>query len=171
MLHLNKFGTIAFAKNISGYLLDLNWLSPDNSRNGILESQQASYKITKNFVSESVYNLIDGELPGSEESNVSANLNEASTSSGQPAWNSQNILKNICLKNLNILTFAHLNINSIRNRFDTVVTIVNKNIDVFLISETKIDSSFPTAQFHIEGYTTPYRLDSDMHGGSLLLYI
>ena len=66
-LHLNKFWTIAFAKNISRYLLALNWLSPNNSRNRTLESQQASYKIAKVFVFESVYNSIDVELCGSDQ--------------------------------------------------------------------------------------------------------
>ena len=40
-----------------------------------------------------------------------------------------------------------------------------------MLSETKIGSSFLTAQFHIEGYTTPYRLDRDIYGGGMLLYI
>ena len=72
---------------------------------------------------------------------------------------------------MNKSIFAHLNIDSIPIKFDSLVTLVNKNIDDFLISETKIDSSFLTAQFHIEEYTTPYRLDRDMHGGGLLLFI
>ena len=42
-------------------------------------SQQICYKATEDFVSESVYNLIDVQLPGSEEWNTSANLNETST--------------------------------------------------------------------------------------------
>ena len=37
-----------------------------------------------------------------------------------------------------------------------VFDIVNKNIDVLLILETKIDSSFPTAQFSACN-TAPYR--------------
>ena len=32
---------------------------------------------------------------------------------------------------------------------------VTKNIEVFLNSETKTDYSFPTAQYHTEGYTAP----------------
>ena len=111
------------------------------------------------------------ELPGSEESNISANLNKTSTLSGQPILNPQNILKNIRWKNLNRLILVHLNNDSIRNKFDLLVTIVNKNILVFLISETKIDSSFLTVQFHIERYTTPYRLERDKYGGGMLLYI
>ena len=35
---------------------------------------------------------------------------------------------------------------------------IKNNIDILLISETKIDSSFSTAQFHIDGYTI-YRHD------------
>ena len=33
------------------------------------------------------------------------------------------------------------------------------NVDIFMISETKIDYSFPINQFIIDGYSTPYRLD------------
>ena len=40
-----------------------------------------------------------------------------------------------------------------------------------MISETKIDSSFPSVQFHLEGYATPYRLDRNATGGGILLYI
>ena len=41
---------------------------------------------------------------------------------------------------------------------------------ILLISETKIDSSFPTAQFLINGFTT-YRRDRNRNGGGMLLYI
>ena len=42
---------------------------------------------------------------------------------------------------------------------------------MFLISETKLDDSFPTAQFLIEGFGTPFRQDRNSKGGTLLLYI
>ena len=41
---------------------------------------------------------------------------------------------------------------------------------ILLIWETKSDSSFPTAQFHIDGYTI-YRRDRNENSGGLLLYI
>ena len=47
---------------------------------------------------------------------------------------------------------------------------LHNNLDILLISETKIDSSFPAAQFQIERYTT-YRLDRNVNGGGTLLYI
>ena len=71
-------------------------------------------------------------------------------------------LENICHKNINRLIFARLNINSPRNKFASLHHIINKSIDVLLISETKIDSSFPSVQILLEGYATPYRLDTDV---------
>ena len=47
---------------------------------------------------------------------------------------------------------------------------IKDNVDILLTSETKIDSSFPTAQFHIDGYII-YRRDRNENGGGLLLYI
>ena len=35
--------------------------------------------------------------------------------------------------------FTHLNINSIRNKFELHAELIKGNIDVFLISETKIE--------------------------------
>ena len=40
-----------------------------------------------------------------------------------------------------------------------------------MISETKIDESFPKGQFLIKGFNEPFRLDRDRHGGGILLYI
>ena len=40
-----------------------------------------------------------------------------------------------------------------------------------MLSETKLNSSFPQAQFYIEGYSKPYRLDRDRNGGGLILFI
>ena len=69
------------------------------------------------------------------------------------------------------LILGHLNINSIRNKFDPLKFITGNNIDIFLISETKLDDSFPTAQFLIKGFDAPYRFDRNSKGGGLLLYI
>ena len=44
-------------------------------------------------------------------------------------------------------------------------------LDVLMITETKLDDSFPEQQFHIEGFNIPFRSDRDRHGGGLLLYV
>ena len=48
------------------------------------------------------------------------------------------------------MVIARLNINSLRNKFASLSTMIKDNIDVLLISQSKIDSSFSTAQFHID---------------------
>ena len=59
--------------------------------------------------------------------------------------------------------FGHLNINSIRNKFDTLDNIV-KAFDIFLISESKLDNTFPINQFAIGGYKI-FRRDRNCYGG------
>ena len=68
-------------------------------------------------------------------------------------------LCNLKLRNLNRLIFGQININSIRNKFELLFSLVSNNIDVLLISETKIDNTFPVSQFCVPGYSVPFRLD------------
>ena len=49
--------------------------------------------------------------------------------------------------------------------------IVAINLDIFLVSESKIDDSFPVAQFSHEGYCKPYRKDGTIWGGGLLMLV
>ena len=49
--------------------------------------------------------------------------------------------------------------------------IVSTNVDILLISESKLDSSFPRTQFHIHGFGEPYRFDRNGKGGGILLNI
>ena len=55
--------------------------------------------------------------------------------------------------------FSFLNINSILYKFENLKFFCMNNVDILLIGETKLDSSFPDAQFFIEGYNKPLRLD------------
>ena len=48
---------------------------------------------------------------------------------------------------------------------------VKDNIDILMVSETKLDSSFPQALFGIEGYASPFRYDRHSYGGGILLFI
>ena len=56
-------------------------------------------------------------------------------------------LKTIHSDNANKLIFAHLNINSIRNKFEFLATKVKGKIDALMNLETKIDESFPKGNF------------------------
>ena len=44
-------------------------------------------------------------------------------------------------------------------------------LDILMISETKLDDSLSKAQFYIEGFRTPFRLDRNKLGGGILLYV
>ena len=42
---------------------------------------------------------------------------------------------------------------------------------MFIISETKLDNSFPQGQFLIEGFHPPFRFACNKTGGGILLYV
>ena len=46
----------------------------------------------------------------------------------------------------------------------SIQVLIRKTFDIFLISETKIEDSFPNAQFKTEGYKH-FRKDRDTFGG------
>ena len=48
-----------------------------------------------------------------------------------------------------------MNINLIRHKFDSLADIMKDNIDILMISETKVDDTFPEGQFFLEGFGTP----------------
>ena len=62
-------------------------------------------------------------------------------------------------KHPNRLIFAHININSIRNKLETLQELIGNNIDVLLISETKLGTSFFSSQFFLDQCSSPYRPD------------
>ena len=82
-----------------------------------------------------------------------------------------NDLHEIRLKNPNRLIFAHININSLRKKFEMLQEVIGNNTDVLLIFETKLDASFPSSQYILDGFTPPYRLDRAQHGGGIMLFI
>ena len=77
------------------------------------------------------------------------------------------ILKNLRFQNANRLVCAQVSISYFRNKFNLLIEIVNNNINVLMISETKLDASFPTGQFHIQSFSELYKLDKNNNGGGL----
>ena len=53
------------------------------------------------------------------------------------------ILHHLKLKHVNRLLIGHLNIISLDNKFDSLKLLVKNSLDVFIISETKLDEIFP----------------------------
>ena len=69
-------------------------------------------------------------------------------------------------KHPNRVTIGNININSIRNKFDHLIAITKGNVDVLMISETKLDESFPSMQFNIDRYSI-FRSDRNAKGGGM----
>ena len=72
---------------------------------------------------------------------------------------------------MNKLIFAHLDINSIRNKFEELISQVQGTVDVLMISETKIGDSFPIANFLIDDFSKPYTIDRNSSGDGIMLYV
>ena len=62
----------------------------------------------------------------------------------------------------------HLSNNFIRQKFDGLIEIITRNIDILMILETKLDESFPKGQFLIKGFSQPYGMDCNSKGGGML---
>ena len=81
------------------------------------------------------------------------------------------MLKQIRTKHLHNVIVGLLNVNSIASKFDAIKSIIPGSIDVMIFCETKLDDSYPTAQFVIEGFKKPFRLDRDSNEGGILIYV
>ena len=75
------------------------------------------------------------------------------------------------MKNENRLIIGNLNINSISNKSDQLKLFVQGKVDILIVTETKLDSTFPTSQFMIDWYSEPYRFDRNRNEDRVLIYI
>ena len=80
-------------------------------------------------------------------------------------------LKNLKETHRDRPVIAQLNINFLYRKFHPLVDMVKDSVDVLMVSETKLDDTFTTAQFHIEGFQEPIRLDRNKNGGGIMIFI
>ena len=106
-------------------------------------------------------NISSGDITR-DNSSVDDNVNESHELYELSAFHKANV------KNLKL---GHLNINSLRYKFQPIVCALNKGLlDILSIQETKLDTSFPMAQFVIDGYKC-YRKDVNCNKGGLIIYV
>ena len=77
-------------------------------------------------------------------------------------------LRNIRVKN--VIT-GPLNINFLASKFDEYKLVVSGIFDILIITETKIDNTFPTSQSYSEGFSMPHRLDRNRNDGGIIIYV
>ena len=74
-------------------------------------------------------------------------------------------LKDIRVSNINRLIFGHLNTSSLRNKFNLLFQQIKGFVYIFMLSESKLDSSFPLGQFLIDGFQASFRFDRNKNFG------
>ena len=100
-----------------------------------------------------------------------SNKSILNTNTSNEGNNENNVLKSLKLKNSNKVIIGHININSLRNKFELLTEMVRDKVDLLMISETKLDSSFPNAHFYMKSYSKPCRLHRNSKGGGIILYV
>ena len=75
--------------------------------------------------------------------------NRSQSPESSESSNNQSIIDHARLNNVNGLIIGHLNTNYLRNKFEMLREIVHDKLNILLVSETKVDLSFPSNQFAI----------------------
>ena len=104
-------------------------------------------------------------LEQSSTNNISF-IDENEESSGSASF--LNKLKTTRIANINRLMIDHMNINSIRNIFEMLSNSMKGNLDILMISKIKLDSTFQSSQYTIEGHAAPIRFDRNDRGRGIL---
>ena len=114
--------------------------------------------------SENSENIVDVSYTDTGSSNYYTKMEQEITKGSKDQDNPELILNELRAKNADRLIIARLNINFIYQKFEALKSLVHDKIDVLMISETKLDDSFPLQQFVIEGFSSPFRLDRNWWG-------
>ena len=97
-----------------------------------------------------------------------ARNNDSNSSESVDPWNELKCFRSSHVKNLII---GALNINSLRNKFNSFKHVLtNGYVDFFTISESKLDESFPVSQFYVKGFYV-HRQDSTAQSGGLVTWV
>ena len=97
--------------------------------------------------------------------------NRTQSAKSSESSNNLSILDRIRLNNARRLIIGHLKINSLRNKFEMLREIARDKLDILLVSETKVDPSFPSSQSPIKCFSVPFRLDRNSSGGGIMLFV
>ena len=109
--------------------------------------------------------------PGRSEQDTDLILDPVSENELQLEFGPSVILKNLRAKHFDKPIIAQININFLENKFEPLLALVKDKIDILMVSETKLDETFPLNQFAIDGYSQQFRLDRDRHGGGIIIYV
>ena len=52
---------------------------------------------------------------------------------------------------MNLVIIGNMNINSLSAKFDEVKEVIFKNVDILVITEIKLNDTFPLGMFYVKG--------------------
>ena len=136
-LHLNNYGSSRLGMNLISVIKKL-WNDASYPTDS-LDFKYSEAKITN--PNTNIYSCLEK----SSTDNISF-IDENEESSESTSF--LNKLKVTGIANINRLMIGHININSIRNEFEMHSNSIKGNLDILMISETKLDSTFPSNQFN-----------------------
>ena len=132
--------------------------------------RSSSHSLTE--TDSSTLNLSITSLDLSKESEVINLLNQANNKSiNETSPNLLFEIKKLRIRNPNKIIIGNLNINSLPYKFEQLKDLVMQHIDILVLTETKLDDNFPTAQFLANSFLEPCRLDRYRNGGGVMIYI
>ena len=137
-LHLTNDGTKVLANNFLKYL--------------------KSFQGNIDFHVNSKKKLMDRQTNRSRSSDVDVDIKEVVQDSSGSSIRSDCIsrIKAIRTQNVNVI-IGNLNINSLSSKFDDLKVLMTGMFDILVITETKLDNTFPVSQFHIDGFSIQCR--------------
>ena len=150
----------------------LDSISPNENVHSIMVTNCSGDVVENSNVDLSVicdYN--DGAISVANDSSQTMQnvVNEISVNSCVKHFNED--LSKFSKTNVKNMIFSHLNVNSMSCKFMEIHELLVKGYsDILFLSETKLDMSFPDAQFHIDKFLI-HRIDRNVHGGGLVCYI
>ena len=80
-------------------------------------------------------------------------------------------IKKLRIRNPNKIIIANLNKNSLPNKFEQLKDFVIQHTDILVLTKTKLNDTFSTAQFLVNGFSESYRLDRNRNGGGVMICI
>ena len=113
-------------------------------------------------------------LGESNNTTINSQSNDDPSTNLNPKFNEDDpvsVLMKLKAKNADKPAIAHLIINFLEPRSESLNSLIKNNVDILLVSETKLSDAFPSGQFLIEGYAKPIRLDRNCYGRGLLFFI
>ena len=66
---------------------------------------------------------------------------------------------------------GNLIISSLPNKFKQLKKLILKYVDILVLTETKLNDSFPNLQFLVDGLFEPCRIDRSRSGGGVMIYV